>query len=350
MTPWEVTIFPRDLPGYQLLVMGMTGSAKTTGLGYSFLGEAITRRDLAVIAMDPVKGLQFLGCMRQALNHLAITHEDCRRMWWRVHNSLRPRMDYLGNLGLQKWEQGCGLSGVLLWVEEASKVFSTLGDNDVEEWVLPSVLAARSAGVFIVLSLQRADYSQIPPPIRAQLASICMGVRESGDAAFGLSDEQQEHGCDPGRWKNEKPGMAYSAVPGIPESYQFMEARADYWGSTSAMMAAHAAQWATERREPMDPLTAAHLFPPESPEVSRHAAAQRAKPAPTPPPEDAVAHVPEPPTDEELDAPDAPTGYDDPELWRETDEERDTETPEGLPPGAVDFRFGRPDPDPPLSA
>jgi hypothetical protein len=347
MTDWEITIFPRDLPGYQLLIMGMTGAAKTTGLGYCFLGEAITRHDLATLAMDPVKGLQFLGCMRPALNHLAITHADCRKMFWRVHNAIRPRTDYLGNLGLQKWEQGCGLTGVLLWVEEASKVFSTLGDNDVEEWVLPAVLAARSAGIFIVLSLQRASYDQIPPSIRAQLASICMGVRESGDAAFGLSDQQQEHGCNPGKWSNEKPGMAYSAVPTIPEDYRYMEARADYWGSTSAMMAAHAAAWPVDRRDPMDPLTAAHLFPPdEVPVVSPAAAQRRARPQPAAaPPEDAVRH--DPPTDEELDGPPAPTGYDDPELWRETEEETDTETPEGLPPGAVDFRFGQPAPDPP---
>jgi hypothetical protein len=339
LAPWEFSIFPRDLPGFQLLIMGMTGSAKTTGVGYCMLAELMTRRDVAIIGMDPTKGLQFLGAMRPALHHLAIDMKDVRRKLWQLDGLTRARTDYLATQGLQKWEEGCGLSALVCWLEEASKVFRMLGDNDVEKWVLPMVLAARSAGIFIVLSLQRASFDQIPPSIRAQLSSICLGVREAKDAEFGLSDEQQDAGCSPGRWRNEKPGMAYCAIPGLPgDEYEFTEARSDYWGSTNAMIAAHAAQWPAEDR-PMDPLSLAHLFPPDTPEVSPQAARQRAKPKPRPEPEEAdVRH--EPPTDEDLDDAPPETGYDDPELWRH---DPDEDGPEGMPPGAVDFRFGRDD-------
>src|SRR5262249_27168082 len=143
------------------------------------LAEIFSRYDPAVFALDPVKGLQFFGCMRPALHHLAIDIKDSRRVLWRLHNLIKPRTDYLGTQGLQKWEESCGLTPLVLWVEEAARVLAMLGENDVEKWILPMALAARTAGIFIVLSLQRASYDLIPTSIRAQLHSICMGVKDA---------------------------------------------------------------------------------------------------------------------------------------------------------------------------
>jgi hypothetical protein len=329
--PLEVSLFPPDLPGFQLLLMGMTGAAKTTGLGYTMLGEIITRTDVAVSLIDTSKGEQFFGCMRPALHDFATTPEAARRLLWRVNTARRPRTDYLATQGLQKWERGCGLSAEVVWVEEASAVFRALGDNDVDKWVLPLVLEARTAGILIVLSIQRADFTQMPVTVRAQLASICMGVREASDAEFGLSDEQGDHGCAPGRWKNERPGMLYAALPGMPEADQYTEARTDYWGATSAVMAAHAARYPASAR-PRDALTAAHLNPPSQPAATITRPAQEA------------AVRSEPPTDAELDDQPEPTSHDDPGLWQR---DPDEDTPIVPLDPAADFTFGAPPPDEP---
>ena len=50
---------------------------------------------------------------------------------------VKPRTDYLGTQGLQKWEESCGLTPLVLWVEEAARVLAMLGENDVEKWILP---------------------------------------------------------------------------------------------------------------------------------------------------------------------------------------------------------------------
>ena len=321
----EPSLFPPELPGWLLLLMGKTGSGKTTGLGYSILAEVFTRPDAAVLAIDTEKGEQFLGCARDALHRLATTPEDSRTLLWRLNTLRRARSDALGAMGLQKWQAGCGLTALVLWIEEAAAVFRALGDNDVEKWLLPLVLAMRSAGIWLVLSLQSAHFSQMPTTVRAQLESICMGVESAGDAQYGLSDEQQDHGCNPGKWGAKKPGMLYADIPGLPgPEYEFMEARSFYWGRDNSMFAAHAARYPAAER-PLDHLSASILFPPErrtrtTPNTTPAATAATAQGDPVNPDQ------PPPP---DLDDPDdaEPTGYDDPALWGPDPDEAGTIEP-----------------------
>jgi hypothetical protein len=299
-TDWEASVFPRNLPGWQLMVTGMTGSAKTTGFGYVALAEFMTRTDAAIIGIDPAKGEQFLGPLRPGLHHLATDMDDVHDKLWRLNLACRPRMDYLGARGLQKWEQDCGLSAVIAYVMEASWLFNALGKTAVAQWVLPMALAARSAGIFIVLEIQRASWEQIPPVIRAQLASVCMGVAQKSDAAFGLSHEQRLAGCDPGKWANKYPGKAFTDMPGIAPRHATMDARTDYFGPDSSLIEAHAAAWPAEAR-PLDDMTRDLLFG-DLPEVSPSAATARqatARPAgPSGPPHLRVVSSPMPPAEE----------------------------------------------------
>jgi len=265
---WLATPFAPGGAGWQLMVTGMTGTAKTTGVGYTALGEMVTRQDAAVIVVDPAKGEQFMGPMRPALHHLETDLDGggVERTLLRINGMCRPRMDYLGRLGLPRWREGCGLSAVGVWVEEAAWVFNALGAAAVKQWVLPMVLTARSAGVFIVLSLQRASWDQIPPVIRAQLASVCMGVEQKKDADFGLSHEQKSAGCDPSKWGPRHPGMCYTDMPGVDARHAVMDARADWWGDTADLIAAHCQEWPASAR-PVDEMTAELLFgdPPADP-------------------------------------------------------------------------------------
>lgn len=260
-TEWNSSLFPPGLPGHQLLITGMTGSAKTTGPGYCMLAEAMTRRDAAIIAFDPRKGEQFLGPLRPGLHHLATDMNDVIEYLWRLNLLCRPRMDYLGGLGLPQWTEGCGLTAIVAHVEEAALVLDALGKTAVRQWVLPMVLAMRSAGIFVCLSLQRASWDQIPPVIRAQLHSICMGVHSKADAEFGLSHDQKAAGCNPGKWASAWPGKCFTDMPDLPARYQVMDARTDWWGPDATLIAAHARDWpATDR--PLDELSARYLTAP----------------------------------------------------------------------------------------
>lgn len=240
--------------GHHLMVMGMTGAAKSTGAGYSLLGEIVTRRDAAVFAIDVTKGDQTLGAWRPALHGLVTDKDKAKAHLAALKSAIKPRTDYLAAKGLQNWEDGCGLTYLVVWLEEAPDIFEALGDKGLKDW-LAALKAARSAGIEYVVSLQRADWSQMPTIARGQLARLCMGVADSDDASFGLSDLQQERNCRPELWQARQPGMAYIDAPSIPEDRISMPWRTWYWGRDDKAARAHAAAYPASGR-PLDELTA----------------------------------------------------------------------------------------------
>lgn len=242
------------MAGHHLMVMGMTGAAKSTGAGYSLLGELVTRRDAAVFAIDITKGDQTLGAWRPALHALVTDKDKARASLAALKSAIKPRTDYLAAKGLQNWEPGCGLTYLVIWLEEAPDIFEALGDKGLKDW-LAALKAARSAGIEYVVSLQRADWSQMPTIARGQLAKLCMGVADSDDASFGLSDLQQERNCRPELWQARQPGMAYLDAPSIPEDRISMPWRTWYWGKDDKAARAHAAAYPAAGR-PLDELTA----------------------------------------------------------------------------------------------
>jgi hypothetical protein len=320
-------------------VMGMTGAAKTTGYGYCELGETITRTDAGVVAIDLAKGEQFLGCMRPALHELATSKADARDLLWRVVASVRPRTDYLAAMGLTKWEEGCGLLHMTCWVEEASWAFKqALNETDIDKWFVPGVVAARSAGWRFVFSIQRADFTMMPTVIRAQMSRITGGVAGSEDAQFGLTDYQADHGADPARWTSEKPGMFYGDAPGTEETYKLMEFRTDFWGPSSALMAAHAAKYPAGER-PYDQWTAAHMNPPPA-QVAPPAASRETGAAAAPREKITMTSSKPPPAGDDADEAE-PTGYDDPELWHRDHAEEQPIDPQDMEPGEGEWQFGQ---------
>jgi hypothetical protein len=125
---------------------------------------------------------------------------------------IEKRASYLGEKGLDQWVPGCGLQYLVVWIEEAAKVLRE--DDDIAD----IVQTARSAGVSIVLSLQRPSYTQIPVDVRNQMGAVwCFGVKETADAAFALDEALLDAGADPAAWKNRKPGYSYLEAPGIDD-------------------------------------------------------------------------------------------------------------------------------------
>src|SRR5260370_16152437 len=195
--------------GHNLQMMGMTGAGKSIGGAWNFLAEIITRPDAVVLAADMTKGDQTLGPLAPALHRFETTRDGVRDLLGGLHGVVKPRTDYLSGKGLQKWRARGARSDPLVWLQELPDIVGGLGDKG-EERFMSTIKAIRSAGGTVVMSLQWSDWTQIPTIARAQLAKMCFGVAESGDAKLRLSEAQQAAGADPAVWANKQAGLAYT--------------------------------------------------------------------------------------------------------------------------------------------
>jgi hypothetical protein len=335
--PVEITV-----PGYHVQEMGMTGAGKGFGGAWSWLGEVITREDAAVFAVDLTKGDQTLGPLRPALHQFATDLPGGRAVLSDMYSVVRPRTDYLASRGFQRWERNCGLTYLVVWLEETPDILDKLTSKQMDAFE-SMVKAMRSAGMTIVFSLQRSTYDQIPTLIRGQAANWCFGVANSSDGKYGLSERQDEGGATPERWQNGQPGMAYLDAPGVPEDRITMPMRCFFWGDDSSVMAAHAARFPASER-PLDDLTARLLA---------DAAAARGK-VTSRPPVLRVAVV----DDEDQEDEDGPAGRRrdgaefgaDPDDIEDQDEDADAEEDEDDPEAVRAEYLTEPDPDPELAA
>jgi hypothetical protein len=246
--------------GHHLQMMGQTGTGKSIGGAWNYLAETVTRIDVATFAADLTKGEQTLGPLRPALHRFETTKAGVRAMLADLHAQVKPRTDFLSAHGHQNWAPGCGLTYWVVWLEE----FPDIGDAVDMDAFLRFLKACRSAGVTVVMSLQRSDWTQMPTLARGQLAKMCFGVADADDADFGLSDPQQKRGARPELWQNKQPGMAYLDAPSIPDERIALPLRTYAWGATdeqaNAAMRAHAAAWpATDKA--VDQFTAAVMTP-----------------------------------------------------------------------------------------
>jgi len=246
------------LVGHHLQVMGMSGSGKSIGAAWNYLAEIISRRDVVVMAADITKGDQTLGPFRPALHRFDTTEAGARALISEIEAQIKPRTDFLAAKGMQKWQEGCGLDYWIIWLEEVPDIINALGDKGGEK-LLRILKALRSAGGSVIMSLQRSDYSQMPTLARGQLAHMCLGVANSQDAAFGLSEAQQDAEARPELWSNKRPGMAYLDAPSIPETHIAMPLRSYAWGEgteAAAAIAEHVAQYPAASKTSTDPFTA----------------------------------------------------------------------------------------------
>lgn len=249
-------------PLFHVMGMGMSGSAKTTGFAYNVIGEGVTRREYAGIAIDLTKGEQFFGPLRPALHYVETDPDAALRRLAGVHRAVRARCDYLATKHLARWEPGCGLSWLDCWLEEAPDIIALLetAKSRMANAVLSlptwtsDVKAGRTAGLSWKILLQRDDYSQMPTIVGGQMSSLCMGVDKKKDAAFGLSERQQDAGCRPELWRDAKPGMAYWDTPTLPAEYAVMPFRFWNWGPDTSRAAAYFAEWSAAHR-PLDDVT-----------------------------------------------------------------------------------------------
>lgn len=240
-----------EIPNQHFQIMGMTGSGKSLGACWSFLAETITRKDVAIVGIDITKGNQTLGPFRNSLNRLETDKIGAADLLGKVNDIIKPRTDYLAEMGLGTWEEGCGLTYLVVWMEEVPLIVGGMRKKDKDNWT-NAVKAARSAGIGFVLSLQRSTFDEIPTLARGQMARWCFGLSDPADNKFGLSQAQRDRGADASKWGQRQPGMFYLDSPAIPENLITMPGRTNYWGPDNSMITTHAEQYPVSFRDPVD--------------------------------------------------------------------------------------------------
>lgn len=191
------------------LIQGTTGAGKSSGSKVE-LCELMTRREVALIVLDTVKGIQTFGPAAPGLAWFITDEPTAKRFMKRLMVVIKARTDYLGAKDLSEWIPGCGLVFLVVQIEEAGIMLEELGDEFKNV-----VKAARSAGIAVKVSLQRPSHDEMPTTARAQLGTIsCYGMAND-DPVCMLPEKVQDAGADPRQWGDRLPGACYVAGTGI---------------------------------------------------------------------------------------------------------------------------------------
>lgn len=234
-----------------LLLIGQTGTGKGV-VARDLIAEILTRRECSIWAIDIVKRMQTLGSVASALDWFATKRAEAEALLDTLPEVIAARTDFLASRNMDNWVPGCGLNFLVVWVEEFASIL-----RDLDKFV-DAANAARSAGVWIVLSGQRATHDNLPTSVRNALSQvICLGVKDDMEASIALGDELVAQGANPAAWGTSKPGYAYATGPGIDKDRFLVPARS--FGqpfSTDATKLAEVADAYAHLRDPLDQVTA----------------------------------------------------------------------------------------------
>ncbi|MER7412971.1 plasmid transfer protein TraB [Streptomyces cacaoi] len=232
------------------LTAGMNGSGKSAGQSV-VITEALTRRDVIVWAVDPSKGKQTFAPFLPHLDWVEMSAAGGEAMIDALGEVITARADALGEAGYKNWTPAAfdqlGMPYMIVWIEEAAKFFR---DGTEMEGL---VMEARSAGISVIISLQRPSSTSMPTDVREQLGGVlCFGVKGGTTADMALPDDVRDAGARPEAWENRKPGYAYLVAPGVDEDRYATPLRT-YMIDDDAIEAA----LANAPRPSADPVTAA---------------------------------------------------------------------------------------------
>lgn len=196
-------------------IEGQNGSGKSE-LARLIIGDACTQEGVIFWAIDTGKVLQTLRVIAPAIDWFAPDRTSARQMMRAIQKRVIPaRGTLLGSLGYDNWVPECWtkhrIPYIVVLVEEGGVIFDALGKAFPEIMML-----ARSLGISVVGSIQRAHGEYMDTTARAQFSeTFSFGVSKIEDA-FILPDELSDAGADPSVWKNQAPGMHYHSSPLYP--------------------------------------------------------------------------------------------------------------------------------------
>ncbi|MFJ5099360.1 FtsK/SpoIIIE domain-containing protein [Streptomyces sp. NPDC088557] len=244
---WAINPFAARILQH-VLVMGVTGAGKSELLR-TLLAHLATRQKMSIFLVDLAKGDQTVGHMRDGIDWLIQDEKEAKRLVRSLPAAIKARGDVLATEGLDQWSPASSLNAVLVWIEEAADV------ADFEE-LEETARKARSVGIWLGISLQRATWNNLSTDIRANLqGAVCMGVNDPKDASFALPDSVTDAGAVPA-WGSNRPGYGFATGMGIPEERWTMEARSSLTDrDVLAALVAAAAPY----RDPLDETTSTAL-------------------------------------------------------------------------------------------
>ncbi|WP_229848055.1 plasmid transfer protein TraB [Streptomyces melanogenes] len=254
------------------LIAGGTGSGKGDA-ALNLLTEIVSRRDAVVWFSDP-KAFQDFAPLRPGLDWAVEGGAGTEVMVAAVEAVIPARTRWLGAHGYRQWVPAaaerqndpehscradgtaCGCAGMpflVTWFEEAANTLRSLGD-DVFTGIAQE---ARSAGVSLIVSLQRPSYDQMSTSTRASLPSVIALGCDARDEGFSLPDEVLAQGAHPGAWGNRRPGYCYVVSPGIDEDRYASPGRTWRFTGRAVPVMELLATWAQRNGATADPITAA---------------------------------------------------------------------------------------------
>ncbi|MFI7274206.1 conjugal transfer protein TraB [Streptomyces sp. NPDC049879] len=197
------------------LTAGMNGSGKSAGVSVA-MTEVLTRRDVIVWAIDPSKGLQTFGPFLPHLDWVEMTASGGEAMIDSLTQVITARANEMGKAGFKNWtpevHDRLGMPYMVVWIEEAARFFR---DGTEMEGL---VMEARSAGISVIISLQRPSSTSMPTDVREQLGgALVFGVKGGTTADMALPEDVRDAGARPEVWQNRRPGYAYLVAPGVDE-------------------------------------------------------------------------------------------------------------------------------------
>lgn len=246
--PAEFNLHSKRLGAIHMLIQGMNGSGKSEGAKVIF-ARAFNHKKSALIVVDVTKGNQTLNLARNGI-HLIISEEQlAEALFKRFARTIKDRANKLGELNKTKWDEESGLTFLYVHIEEASGL---IANNPA---FIKMMETARSVGIAITASLQRASYVAIDTAARAQFSAVmCFGVQDIADAQFALPDDVLDAGADPSVWRNSKPGYAYLVHPEVDQDKWVVPLRSSLITDEELYEAANA-----HEKEPIDPITMSSL-------------------------------------------------------------------------------------------
>lgn len=231
-----------------LLVMGVTGAGKSE-FARALIAHLSTRRKLTIFVADCAKGRQSMGHIADGIDWFLTEQREVKHLVKALPGAIKARGDVLADEGLDQWTPESSLNAMVLWMEEAADLVDF---KELEE----IARKARSVGIWLVVSLQRAVWTDLSTSVRANLqASACFGVNEAGDAGFCLPDRVTESGAVPD-WGSDRPGYAFATGMGVAQDRWTMEWRS---GLTDRQYLAALVAAGADHRDPLDQVTAAAL-------------------------------------------------------------------------------------------
>jgi hypothetical protein len=216
-------------------IVGMPGSGK--GVCAVIIQTNLRGRiDQFPVISDHAKGEQMLGMLRPGMpkgKAWINAVEDgetgpekalarAKAQGQAILRSIAARNKALGDGGFSSWRpeaytkgfmwrgQHIKMPAITYHIEEFAPVgtaspnlFTTIGEQ------------GRSAGVFLIVSTQRASHDRFPTSLRSLIPNgICYGAYDDTDVSFALSDGTTAGGATPAEWQTKYPGRAMAELNG----------------------------------------------------------------------------------------------------------------------------------------